>query len=166
MKLTDKMIVDVALAVPEPRTVRAVQKALRTRYGSVGKTRRVMALLRQSKAEPSKERSDRVTVPAIDDYDLLGQLRDAEERAAQAQERAALAEHREQVHQDLRAEEIYDLRQELATLRRDRLQQRSHADQFIELHRQLARARTIIGTYEQALKERGVDRPEQLLPSD
>jgi hypothetical protein len=86
---------------------RALRRALRTRYGAVGKTARVFRIWREEEAAVA-------TVQTSSDLrEMQRRLKAAEELAAQHLARAERAEYRETVHQDSWALEIDRLRAQL-----------------------------------------------------
>lgn len=105
-----------------PATGRQLREALRERFGSPGKTDRIFAIWRTL----SEERRRAALEPST--AELLARMEAAESIAAAAvqakgaaEARAALAEQREIAHQDRWAQEIYELRQEVERLKRQRL---------------------------------------------
>jgi hypothetical protein len=85
---------------------RALRRALRARYGAVGRTARVFQIWRDMTGGAARAME-------LPDYSRE-QLRAAEIRIRTAESRAALAEEREQAHQDKWAVEIHALREQLA----------------------------------------------------
>jgi hypothetical protein len=106
-RLTDKQIQTVCrevLARQSAPSCRSLRRALRERYGAVGRTERVYEIWKA--ITTGEAPSSRVT--------------DAERclwmaRIAAAEERVRLAEERETKHQDRWANELYDLREQLRT---------------------------------------------------
>src|SRR5580698_38508 len=82
---------------------RALRRALRARYGAVGRTARVFQIWRDMTGGAARAME-------LPDYSRE-QLRAAEIRIGTAESRAALAEEREQAHQDKWAVEIHALRE-------------------------------------------------------
>jgi hypothetical protein len=92
---------------------RALRRALRDRFGASGRTDRVFRIWREVVAEQSMQMDlGRELTPRM----WLERVAVAERQALAAETRAALAEHREQVHQDKWASEIFALRQRVADL--------------------------------------------------
>jgi hypothetical protein len=108
-QLSDDEVRSTLVALLQTRSEvsgRALRRALRARFGAVGRTARVFQIWRE------------MTGGAAQSIDLSeyarDQLRAAQVRVAAAESRAALAEEREQAHQDKWAGEIHALRQQLA----------------------------------------------------
>jgi hypothetical protein len=124
-KLTDQDIEATWRALEAkagPVSGRRLREALRERFGTPGKTDRVFAIWRNLSEARRREALEPSTA------ELLARTEAAEARAAaavQAKEaaeaRADLAERREIAHQDRWAQEIYELRQEVERLKRQRL---------------------------------------------
>lgn len=86
---------------------RSLRRALRARYGAVGRTARVFQIWREMGGTADR------AAPELSDYSKE-QLHAGELRARAAESRAILAEERERAHQDKWAVEIHALRQQLA----------------------------------------------------
>jgi hypothetical protein len=86
---------------------RSLRRALRARYGAVGRTARVFQIWREMTGGSARGEAE------LSDYSKE-QLRAGELRVRAAESRAVLAEEREQAHQDKWAVEIHALRQQLA----------------------------------------------------
>ena len=119
---------------------RAVRRALRDRFGAVGKTARVFQIWRQEVqalgAEPAAE-------GATDGAQLQKKLLAAEAAAAEAQARAERAEFREQAHQDKWAMEIDGLREQLRAQPKYAAQIRALQEQVLRLTVELQAARKL-----------------------
>ena len=106
-RLTDQQIERVCrevLARENAPSGRSLRRALRERYGAVGRTERVYGVWKAMIAGETP----------------LSRVTDAERhrwmaRIAAAEERVRLAEERETKHQDRWANELYDLREQLRT---------------------------------------------------
>lgn len=107
-------------------TGRALRRALRERFGAVGRTARVFQILREEALASSTP-----TVPS-DLADLKSRLQVAEAAAAENQARAERAEYREQAHQEHWAMEIDRLREQLRA-------QPTYAAEIRELQSQVLR---------------------------
>jgi hypothetical protein len=107
-QLSDDEVRSTLLALLQSRTAvsgRALRRALRARYGAVGRTARVFQIWREMTGGAAR---------SVDLSELArDQLKGAELRVRAAESRAALAEEREQAHQDKWAVEIHALRQQL-----------------------------------------------------
>jgi hypothetical protein len=124
-KLTDQDIASTWHALEaQSGTVsgRQLREALRERFGTPGKTDRVFAIWRTL----TEKRRRAALEPST--AELLSRMEAAESMAAAAvlakeaaEARAELAERREIAHQDRWAQEIYELRQEVERLKRQRL---------------------------------------------
>jgi hypothetical protein len=119
-------------------TGRAVRRALRERYGAVGRTARVFQILREEAIERSSP-----TVSA-DVAGLERRLRLAEEVAAENQARAERAEYREQAHQDHWAMEIDRLREQLRAQPKYHAEIRALQEQVLRLSAELQAARSLL----------------------
>lgn len=86
---------------------RSLRRALRARYGAVGRTARVFQIWREMSGSAYRGAA------GLTEYSN-DQLRAAEARVRAAESRALLAEEREQAHQDKWAVEIHALREQLA----------------------------------------------------
>ncbi len=98
------MLCREVLAREKAPSGRSVRRALRQRYGAVGRTERIYEIWRALTAGQS----------------ALGSVTDAERtrwmaRIAAAEERVRLAEEREIKHQDRWANELHELREQLRT---------------------------------------------------
>jgi len=108
-QLSDDEVRSTLVALLQTRTRvsgRALRRALRARYGAVGRTARVFQIWREMTGGTA-QRAD------LSDY-AAEQLKAAQVRVRAADSRAVLAEEREQAHQDKWAVEIHALRQQLA----------------------------------------------------
>lgn len=119
---------------------RSLRRALRERYGAVGRTDRIYAIWR------------RLTVGE----NALGAVTDAERhrwtvRIAAAEERVRLAEEREIKHQDRWASELYELREQLRTRQGTLASGVSH-DVYRRTHQELLQVR---GELERLKREMG-----------
>ena len=115
---------------------RALRAALRTRFGAAGKTDRVFAICR------SLQRSS-ISEPA-DISALRRELESAEQARVQAEAardqalaRAVRSEERELAHQDRWANQIYELRQQVESLKGEGARRRSLEEQIVRLTREL-----------------------------
>jgi hypothetical protein len=109
-QLTDDEVRSTLLTLLDGRSEvsgRSLRRALRTRYGAVGRTARVFQIWREMTGERARSSAD------LPEY-AAKQLSAAEARARAAELRATLAEEREQAHQDKWAVEIHALRGQLA----------------------------------------------------
>lgn len=96
-------------------TGRQLRRALKDRFGAVGKTERVFDLWR----EETQKTQIAIAAAALptDVAELQRRLRIAEATAAENLKRAELAEYRERAHQDHWAMEIDQLKQQLQSQR-------------------------------------------------
>jgi len=121
-------------------TGRALRRALRDRFGAVGKTARVFQIWRQEvqalEAEPAAE-------GVTDGAQLQKKLLATEAAAAEAQARAERAEFREQAHQDKWAMEIDGLREQLRAQPKYAAQIRALQEQVLRLTVELQAARKL-----------------------
>lgn len=115
---------------------RALRAALRAKFGAAGKTDRVFAICRSLRAPAPPEPAD---INA-----LRRELQAAEEGRAQAQQerdqalaRAVRSEERERAHQDRWANQIYELRQQVESLKGEGARRRVLEDQVVRLTREL-----------------------------
>jgi hypothetical protein len=109
-QLTDDEVRSTLVTLLEARpqvSGRSLRRALRARYGAVGRTARVFQIWREMTGE-----RPRGTVE-LTDY-AGAQIRAAEARVHAAELRATRAEEREQAHQDKWAVEIHALREQLS----------------------------------------------------
>jgi hypothetical protein len=108
-QLSDDEVRSTLVTLLQTRTQvsgRSLRRALRARYGAVGRTARVFQIWREMTGGTAQ-------AVELSEYSR-DQLRAAEARVRAAESRAALAEEREQAHQDKWAVEIHALRQQLA----------------------------------------------------
>jgi hypothetical protein len=143
LRLTDRQIETLCLEVlarEEAPSGRLLRRALRERYGAVGRTDRVYAVWRHlSRGENAP-----------------GAVTDEERnrwaaRIAAAEQRARLAEEREIKHQDRWASEVYELREQLRARPGTLASGVSH-DAYLRVHQELLRVR---GELEQLRLEAG-----------
>jgi hypothetical protein len=142
-KLTDaqiEMLCRDVLAREKAPSGRFLRRALRERYGAVGRTDRVYAIWR------------RLTIGE----NALGPVTDADRhrwmvRIAAAEDRARLAEEREIKHQDRWAGELHALREQLRTRQGTLASGVSH-DVYRRVHQELLQVR---GELEQLKRETG-----------
>lgn len=142
-KLTDgqiEMLCREVLARETAPSGRFLRRALRERFGAVGRTDRIYAIWRRLHAGEN--------VPSA--------VTDAERhrwmiRIAAAEERARLAEEREIKHQDRWASELYELREQLRTRPGTLATGVSH-DVYRRAHQELLQVR---GELEQLKRETG-----------
>jgi hypothetical protein len=109
-QLTDEEIRSTLATLLHTRTQvsgRSLRRALRARFGAVGRTARVFQIWREMTGT-----TDRGALE-LSEYSKE-QLRAGELRVRAAEARALLAEEREQAHQDKWAGEIHALREQLA----------------------------------------------------
>lgn len=101
---------------------RRLRKALKERFGAVGKTERVFEFWRQEidSRRRETEHSDAIAALPVEIAELQRRLQLAETAAAENLNRAELAEYRERAHQDHWAVELDRLRQEVESLRQTR----------------------------------------------
>jgi hypothetical protein len=143
LKLTDRQIETLCLEVlarEEAPSGRLLRRALRERYGAVGRTDRVYAVWRQ----------------LIRGENAPGVVTDEERnrwaaRIAAAEQRARLAEEREIKHQDRWASEVYELREQLRGRQGTLASGVSH-DAYLRVHQELLRVRSEL---EQLRRETG-----------
>lgn len=117
---------------------RAVRRALRDRFGAVGKTARVFQIWRE---EAARFASSAATEVAVDTAEMRQRLRVAEAAAAENQARAERAEYREQAHQESWAMEIDRLRERLRAKPDYAAQVRALQAQVLKLTAELQAAR-------------------------
>lgn len=134
------MLCGEVLARESAPSGRALRRALRERYGAVGRTDRVYAIWRRLTAGES----------------ALSAVTDAERhrwmvRIAAAEERVRLAEEREIKHQDRWANELYELREQLRTRQGTLASGVSH-DVYRRAHQELLQVR---GELERLKRETG-----------
>jgi predicted nucleic acid-binding Zn ribbon protein len=119
---------------------RALRRALRDRYGSVGQTARVFQIWR----EEAGAAIGAVTSPAPPDIaDLERRLAAAEAAAAENLVRAERAEYRELAHQDRWGMEIDRLREQLRAAPKYAAEIRHLQEQVLRLTAELQAARTL-----------------------
>jgi hypothetical protein len=109
-QLSDEEVRSTLLTLLQSRgqvSGRSLRRALRARYGAVGRTARVFQIWREMTGGASRGEAE------LSDYSKE-QLRAGEVRVRAAESRAQVAEEREQAHQDKWAVEIHALRQQLA----------------------------------------------------
>ena len=143
LKLTDgqiEMVCREVLAREVAPSGRILRRALRARYGVVGRTDRVYSVWRRLSFGENEQ----------------GPVRDAERnrwtaRLAAAEERAHLAEEREIKHQDRWASEVYMLREQLRARQGTLASGVSH-DTYRRVHQELLQVR---GELEQLKLETG-----------
>ncbi len=119
---------------------RAVRRALRDRFGAVGKTARVFQIWQQ---EVQALAAEPASTGATDRAQLQMKLFAAEAAAAEAQARAERAEFREQAHQDKWAMEIDGLREQLRAQPKYAAQIRALQEQVLRLTVELQAARKL-----------------------
>lgn len=143
LKLTDGQIETLCrevLAREEAPSGRLLRRALRARYGAVGRTDRVYAVWRQL------SRGDNAPSPVTSEERNLWAA-----RIAAAEQRAQLAEEREIKHQDRWASEVYELREQLRARPGTLASGVSH-DAYRRVHQELMQVR---GELEQLKFETG-----------
>jgi hypothetical protein len=123
-------------------TGRALRRALRERFGAVGRTARVFQILREEALA-----SSRPAVPS-DLADLKRRLQIAEAAAAENQARAERAEYREQAHQEHWAMEIDRLREQLRAQPTYAAEIRELQSQVLRLSAELQAARSLLAQRE------------------
>ena len=123
-------------------TGRALRRALRERFGVVGRTARVFQILREEALG-----SLAPEVPA-DVTDLERRLRLAEAAGAANQARAERAEYREQAHQEHWAMEIDRLREQLRAQPKYAAEIRALQEQVLRLSAELQAARNLLAQRE------------------
>ena len=96
-------------------TGRQLRRALKDRFGAVGKTERVFEFWREETRKAQVTRA--ISALPADVGELQRRLRIAEAAAAENLKRAELAEYRERAHQDHWAAEIDRLKQQLESQR-------------------------------------------------
>jgi hypothetical protein len=113
-----------------------LRRALRERFGAVGRTARVFQILREEALASS--------TPAVpsDLADLKSRLQIAEAAAAENQARAERAEYREQAHQEHWAMEIDRLREQLRAQPKYAAEIRELQTQVLRLSAELQAARS------------------------
>jgi hypothetical protein len=142
-RLTDRqieMLCREVLAREKTPSGRSLRRALRERYGAVGRTDRVYAIWR-SLAGGESEQS------AVTDAERHRWMA----RIAAAEERVRLAEEREIKHQDRWANELYELREQLRTRQGTLATGVSH-DVYRRVHQELLQVR---GELERLKQETG-----------
>lgn len=143
LKLSDRQIEILCLEVlarEEAPSGRLLRRALRERYGAVGRTDRVYAVWRQlSRGENAPS--------AVTDEERNRWAA----RIAAAEQRARLAEEREIKHQDRWASEVYELREQLRARPGTLASGVSH-DAYRRVHQELLQVR---GELEQLKFETG-----------
>lgn len=90
-------------------TTRSLRAELKRSFGHFGNSERVHRLLRTARDEARRRQAP--------DYELRAALEQALNDAQHWKARAELATHRERVHQDKWAQEVYELRQALRDAR-------------------------------------------------
>ena len=133
VKLTDgqiEILCREVLARELAPSGRLLRRALRDRYGAVGRTDRVYAIWRRLNA--GDHVADAVTDPERQRWMV---------RLAAAEERARLAEERETKHQDRWASELYTLREQLQA-RQNSLASGVPHDVYRRTHLELLQARS------------------------
>ncbi len=131
-KLTDRqieMLCREVLAHEQTPSGRSLRRALRERYGAVGRTDRVYAIWRALTG--GKNGSGTVSEVERNRWTV---------RLAAAEERVRLAEEREIKHQDRWANELYDLREQLRTRQGSLATGVSH-DVYRRVHQELLQVR-------------------------
>jgi hypothetical protein len=126
------------IAVGDRVTGRGLRRALRERFGAVGRTARVFQILREEVLRKLKP-----AVPA-DAADLESRLRVAEAAAAENQARAERAEFREQSHQEHWAMQIDRLREQLRAQPTYATEIRELRSQVLRLSAELQAARSLL----------------------
>jgi hypothetical protein len=120
-------------------TGRALRRALRERYGVVGRTARVFQILREEALTQA--------VPG-DVADLKRRLRLAEAAGADTEARAERAEFRERAHQEHWAMEIDRLREQLRAQPKYAAEIRALQEQVLRLSAELQAARSQLAQLE------------------
>lgn len=101
---------------------RRLREALRSRFGTPGRTDRVFAIWRSLSEQRRRAALDPPVVELLRRMETAeAQAKEAMQAKAAAETRAELAESREIAHQDRWAHEIYELRQEVERLKQQRL---------------------------------------------
>ena len=143
LKLTDaqiELLCREVLAREEVPSGRSLRRALRERYGAVGRTNRVYMIWR------------RLTLGTAGGSPVTDTERNRwTARIAAAEQRAQLAEEREIKHQDRWAGEVHALREQLRSRPADLASGVSH-DVYRRVHHELLRVR---GELEQLKRETG-----------
>ena len=149
-KLTDAQVASTYAALAASgRSVsgRALRAELRQRYGAVGKTARIFDLCKILRAPPISESA------AI--AELRQQLNSAERARAAALEdrdreraRAERSELREIAHQDRWANEIHELRRQVAELQGERTRRQSQDEMLVRLQREVQSLQRRLTRYE------------------
>jgi MoxR-like ATPase len=143
LKLTDGQIELLCRELLARETLpsgRLLRRALRERYGAVGRTDRIYAIWRRLNRGDTP--LDAVTDPERQRWIV---------RIAAAEERARLAEEREIKHQDRWASELYALREQLRTRQGSLASGVSH-DVYHRVHQELLQVR---GELERLKQETG-----------
>jgi hypothetical protein len=125
----------------DPVSGRALRRALRTRFGAVGKTARVFQIWREESAPPV---STSAAAESPDIADVQHRLHAAEAAAAENLARAERAEFREQSHQDHWALEIDRLREQLRAQPKYAMEIRALQEQVLRLSAELQVARALL----------------------
>jgi hypothetical protein len=142
-KLSDEQIIATLQSLRgagAPVTGRALQAALRARFGAAGKTERVFAHCRA--LGTAQEPGEPVEPQAGAQWRRQALAAEQAVRAAQSElklalARAARSEAREVAHQDRWAGEIHSLRETVARLQGERARRQILEDQVLRLQREL-----------------------------
>ena len=137
LKLTDREIALVCreLIARDPATTRrAIEKALKRRYGSSGRTDRVCRIwrsIREKSAAPPGAPTSRI-------LELEARLQDATVAREAAERRAMLSAERELAFQNRWANELHDLRNEVQRLSGEAVRRAEFEARVLELSRENA----------------------------
>jgi hypothetical protein len=115
---------------------RTLRMALRTKFGASGKTARVFAICRSLQRPAISEPADIAALRRELEAAERGRAH-AEQERDQALARAVLSEERELAHQDRWANQIYELRQQMESLRGEGARRRALEEQVARLMREL-----------------------------
>lgn len=115
---------------------RALRAALRAQFGAAGKTDRVFAICRALRAAVPPESADISALRRELEAAEQGRA-DAEAARDQALARATLSEERELAHQDRWANQIYELRQQVDSLKGEGARRRVLEEQVVRLTREV-----------------------------
>jgi hypothetical protein len=119
---------------------RALRRALRDRYGSVGQTARVFQIWREEVGAPLSPVASRAP---LEESEFERRLDAAEGAAAESRARAERAEYRELAHQDHWGMEIDRLREQLRAAPKYAAEIRHLQDQVFRLTAELKAARAL-----------------------
>jgi hypothetical protein len=128
----------------------ALRAELRRRHGTPGGVSRIYRLLASSRRAPPQPTPPPPLPAAALDTDTTR----LQQKLAEALERADLAEHREQTHQDRWANEIAELRAQVAQLAGHARRNRQLENQVLSSARELAAAYRRISDLEEQLLRR------------